>query len=419
MQTCHDCISLPLHKQWLDKTWEGAFLGGGNKEGRSLCFTQAFRQLNDHQTHWPVPSGRAGGKTGQEPHTCGGGREEMALEQWVLEGWGEKGYVLGDTCLPKTCPSPFFWPITEGWEGSRTSIPDEGRSWFSGTHSFSKSNGRVLILVLPPQIFNPGRIININRVIVVIRVFWQIKDGYGFFDILLWHAEVSGSSWTRVLCYCFEGSNMVEGQGACSQARAFRDSSFYFQSPGTLTLGTPSHMWEPTQSAGETTWRGVGAQRSPAFPRMWVKSSWNLQTGPVTHWIPPRDPRQYHLEQKNYLAEPHADSQLSSPCPGSWKRILTPIWGAWPATIITLCYAGKAFIFGTSDLMKQALLAFHLICSEGLITGMSQICLCFFCLHPSVDPFTWLVLANGTVADVSDASKQRLEKPWSTGLTFS
>ena len=137
---------------------------------------------------------------------------------------------------------------------------------FQGACSFSRSNGRVLVPGLSPQISNLGRIINSNRIIVVMIVFWQIKDDHSSFDILPWRGGGPGSSRTRMLCYCFDAYSMVKGQRARSQAQPLRDSRFYFLSLGTLTLGTPSHTLESIYSAGETTWRGAGTQMSPAFP---------------------------------------------------------------------------------------------------------------------------------------------------------
>ena len=114
---------------------------------------------------------------------------------------------------------------------------------------------------------------------------------------------------------------MVEGQCACSQAWAFRDSRSHFLSLGTPTLGMLSHMQESTYSSEETSWRGTGTQRCPAFPRMWVEASWNFQTAPLIHWIPPGDSRKSHLLQKQSSTQvPNSGNHL----PGQEREYVCP-----------------------------------------------------------------------------------------------
>lgn len=113
-----------------------------------------------HETHTPWEQGVGQDRTTNAWGRGGGG----GLELWALGGWEKKGLCpWGHESAPNL---PLSLHLTSHRRMGRSQAPpphpDKERSWFSHC-SFSKSSGRILVPVLPPQISNPGIILIINQ----------------------------------------------------------------------------------------------------------------------------------------------------------------------------------------------------------------------------------------------------------------
>lgn len=159
-----------------NKTWKDTFLGVGTG---SRCDTESHKPSEDSlaiRLTCCCPGSRAG-----TPHTWGRGSGAVGrrrLGRKRVHPWGPAS--------AKNLLIAFHLAYHRGLGRNQDCHPRWRKKLNFRACSFSKSNGKFLVIVLSPQISNPGRIINTNRVIVVIIVFWQDKDGHRFFDILPW-----------------------------------------------------------------------------------------------------------------------------------------------------------------------------------------------------------------------------------------
>lgn len=121
-----------------------------------------------HETHtWDSPRDShtlgTGSGAGQDHQCMGQGRGRGSGTVGTRRVGEKRAMPLGTWVCPKPAPlPPSDQSQKDGEESAPPPNPDKERSWFSHC-SFSKSSGRILVPVLPPQISNPGIILIINQ----------------------------------------------------------------------------------------------------------------------------------------------------------------------------------------------------------------------------------------------------------------